>query len=93
MIELIYFMMQHFLQVVILNMLFGLILTLKLIIVGILSKFNLSTKRLNSLTYPEDLKINMLSLFFLLILKLRNHQFFVISTVDIFVVLYKTITN
>ena len=35
---------------VILIMLFGLILTLKLIIVGIFSKFNWSTKRLNSLT-------------------------------------------
>ena len=69
MIELIDFMIQHFLQGVILNMLFGLILTLKLIILGILSNFNLSTKGLNSLTYPVYLKINLLSLPFLLILK------------------------
>ena len=41
------FMIQHFLQGVIHNMLFGLILTVKLIILHILSKFNLSTKGLN----------------------------------------------
>ena len=35
---------------------------------GILSKFNLSTRGLNSLTYPVYLKINLLSLLFLLIL-------------------------
>ena len=62
-------MIQHFLQGVILNMLFGLILTLKLIISGILSKFNLSTNGFNSLTYPVYLKINLLSPTFLLILK------------------------
>ena len=53
MIELIGFMMQQFLPGVTLNMLFGHILTPKLIILGILSKFNLSTRGLNSLTYPE----------------------------------------
>ena len=40
MIEFIDLMMQHLFQGVLLNMLFSLILTLKLIILGILSKFN-----------------------------------------------------
>ena len=35
-------------------------------------KFNLSTRALNSLTYAVYLKINLLSLLFLLILKIRN---------------------
>ena len=35
-------------------------------------KFNLSTRALSSLTYPVYLKINLLSLLFLLILKIRN---------------------
>ena len=50
MIELIDFMVQHFLQGVILNMVSGLLLTLKVAILGILSKFNLSSKGLNSST-------------------------------------------
>ena len=69
MIELIDCMMQHFLPGVTFNMLFGHIWTLKLIMSGILSKFNLSTRGLNSLTYPVYLKINLLSLLFLLIFK------------------------
>ena len=52
MIELIDFMMRQFLLGVILNMLFDLLLTKKFIILCILSKFNLSIKELNSLTYP-----------------------------------------
>ena len=52
MIELIDFMMQQFLLGLILNMLFCYILTQKLIILGILSKFNLSIKELNSLSSP-----------------------------------------
>ena len=88
MIELIDLMIQHFLQGAILNMLFGLILTLKLIILGILSKFNLSTKGLHSLTYPVYLKINLLSLPLLLIRKISNHLLFDISTINLFVVLY-----
>ena len=59
MIELNDVMMQQFLLGVMLNMLFDLILTQKLIILGILSKFNLSIKELNSLTYPIYLKINL----------------------------------
>ena len=47
MIELINLMMQQFILGVILNMLFDLMLTRKLIILGILSKFNLSIKDLN----------------------------------------------
>ena len=45
-------------------------LTLKLIITDIfkISKFNLSMKGLNSLAYPEYLKVNLLSLLFQLIL-------------------------
>ena len=42
MIKPINFMMQHFVQCVISNMLFDLILTQELIILGILSKINLS---------------------------------------------------
>ena len=72
MIELIDFMMQHFLPGVTLNMLFGHKKTPKLNISGILSNFNLSTRGLNSLTYPVYIKINLLSLLFLLILKIRN---------------------
>ena len=93
MIELIDFMMQHFLPGVTLNMLFGHIYTPKLIILGILSKFNLSTRALNSLTYPVYLKINLLSLLFLLILKIRNPLSFVISIINLFLVLFLTITN
>ena len=59
MLELIDFMIQQFLLSVILNMLFDLILTQKLIILCILSKFNLSIKELNSLTYPVYLKIHL----------------------------------
>ena len=66
---------------------------IKLIILGILSKFNLSTRGLNSLTYPVYLKINLLSLLFLLILKIRNPLSFVISIINLFVVLFLTITN
>ena len=51
MIEQIDFMMQQFLPGVTLNMLFGHKKTLKLITLGILSKFNLSTGGLNLLTY------------------------------------------
>ena len=65
MIELIDFMMQQFLLCVTLNMLFGRTQTPKLIIL-------LSTRGLNSLTYPVYLKINLLSLLFLLILKIKN---------------------
>ena len=45
-----------------------------IIISRIISKFNLSTKGLNSLTYPVYLKTNLFSLLFLLILKIRNPQ-------------------
>ena len=69
MIELIYIMMQHFLQVVILNMLFDLIWTLKLITLGIQSKFDLWTKGLNSLSLVDYLKIKQLYPLFLLTLK------------------------
>ena len=57
--ELIDFMMQQFLPGVILNMLSDIILTQKLIILGILSMFNLSIKEMNSLTNPVYLKINL----------------------------------
>ena len=93
MIELIDFMMQQFLPGVTLNMLFGHTYTPKLIILGILSKFNLSTRGLNSLTYPVYLKINLLSLLFLFILKIMNPLIFVISIINLFVVLFLTITN
>ena len=93
MIELIDFMMQQFLPGVTLNMLFDHILIQKLIILDILSKFNLSTRGLYSLTYPVYLKINLLSLLFLLILKIRNPLSFVISIINLFVVLFLTITN
>ena len=59
-------MMQHFLPGVIFNMLFGLIFTLRLIILGILSKLNLSIKGLNSLPYLVYLNVNLLSPLFLL---------------------------
>ena len=67
MIDLVDFMIQQFLLGVILNMLFDLILTLKLFILDISSKFNLSIKESNSLTYPVYLKICLLSLLYLLI--------------------------
>ena len=59
-----------------------------LIILDILSQFNLSTRGWNSLTYPVFLKINLLSLLLLLILKIRNHLSLVISTINLFVVLF-----
>ena len=40
------------------------------------------------LFYPIYLKIKLLSLLFLLILKIRNHLSFFISTINIFVVLF-----
>ena len=83
MIELIDFMMQHFLPDVTFSMLLGHIQTTKLIVLDILSKFNLSTRGLNSLTYQVYLKINLLSLLFLLILKIRNPLSFVISTINL----------
>ena len=51
-------------------------------ILGILSKFNLSTWGLNSLTNLVYLNINLLSLLFLLILKIRNPLSFVISILN-----------
>ena len=65
----------------------------EIIILDILLKFNLSTRGLNSLTYPVYLKINLLFLQFLLILKIRNPLSFVISIINLFVVLFVTITN
>ena len=56
-------------------------------------KIQLSTRELNSLTYPVYLKINLLSLLSLLILKIRNPLSFVISIINLFVVLFLTITN
>ena len=88
MIELIDFIMQQFSLGVILNMLFDLILARTLIIFGILSKFNLSIKELNSLSCPVSLKINLLSLLYLLILKIRSQLIFVIRTINIFAVSY-----
>ena len=46
-------------------------------------KFNLSRMGLNTLIYPVYLKINMLSLLFLLIMKIRNPLSFVISTIKV----------
>ena len=51
MTELIDSMVQHFFQGVILNMAFGLILTLKLTVFNILSNSNLSSKDLSSSIY------------------------------------------
>ena len=73
MIELIDFMMQHYLQEVILNMHFGLLLTGKLIIVGIILKLNLAIKELDYFTYPVYVKIYLLYLLFIHILKRMNH--------------------
>ena len=56
-------------------------------------KIQFVNKGINSLTYPVYLKINLLSLLFLLILKIRNPLSFVISTINLFVVLFLTITN
>ena len=86
MVELINFMMQHFLLGVTLNMLFSPYIDSEIIIFDILSKFNLSTRGLNSLTYTVYLKINLLSLLFLLMFKIRNPLSFVISTINLFVV-------
>ena len=54
MIELIYFKMHHFLQGVILSMIFIILLTMKLNILGILSKFSLSLKGLNVPSIYKD---------------------------------------
>ena len=91
MIELIILMMQHFLQGGLLNTLFGILYKLKLFTFGTLLKFNCQENDL--LTYPVYLKINMLSLLFLRILKIRNHLLSVISTIRIFLVLNLTITH
>ena len=56
-------MMQHFFSGVTLNMLFGHIYTLKLIILDILSKLDLLTRGLNSLTYPVYLMIYIYVIF------------------------------
>ena len=61
--------------------------------ISILSKFHLSRRGLNLLTYPVYLKINLLSLLFLLILKIRSPLLFVISVINLFVVLFLTLTN
>ena len=45
------------------------------------------------INYPVYLKINLLSLLFLLILKIRNPLSFVISMINLFVLLFLTITN
>ena len=58
---------------------------------GILSKFNLSIR--NALTYPVYLKINLLSLLFPLILKIRNPLSSVVSIINLFVVLFFNIAN
>ena len=81
-------MMQQFVISVKLNVPFDLFLTQKLIILGILSKLNLPIKELKSITFPVYLKINLLLLLFLLILKIMYRLLFVISTINIFVVLY-----
>ena len=57
------------------------------------SKFNLSKRGYNSLTYPVCLKTNLLSLQFLLILKIKNPLSFVTSIINLFVVLFLTKTN
>ena len=56
-------------------------------------KIQLSTRGLNSLTCPVYLKMNLFSLLFLLILKIRNPLSFVISIINLFIVLSLTITN
>ena len=56
-------------------------------------KIQFVNKGLNSLTYPVYLKINLLSLLFLLILKIKNPLSFVIIIINLFVVLFLTITN
>ena len=58
------------------------------LILDILSKLNLSIRGLSSLIYPVYLKINLFSLLFLLILNIRNHPSFAISTINIFILLF-----
>ena len=72
-------MMQEFLLCVLLNILFDLLLTRKLILSGILSEFNLSIKELNTLTCPPPPPVYSL---FLLILKIRNRLLFVIRIIN-----------
>ena len=80
MIELIDFMMQHFLPGVTQHALWPYV-DMKLIILDILSKFDLSTMGLNSLTYLVYLKINVLSLLFLLILKIKIKMLYLTSLI------------
>ena len=49
--------------------------------------------RRSKVTDYAALKINLLSLLFLLFLKIRNPLSFVISIINLFVVLFLTITN
>ena len=88
MTELVDFIMQQVLLFVLLSMLFELILTQKLNIIGILLKINLSRKEFNSLTYPVYLNIKSVSFIHLLILKIRNPLLFVKITISLFILLY-----
>ena len=49
-------------------------------------KIQFATRGLNSLTYPVYLKINLLSLLFLLTLKVRNPLSFVISIINLLLI-------
>ena len=71
-------------------MLLDLLLTQRLIILGTLSKFSLTRKELNLLTYPVYLKVNLYCLLNLLILKIRNRLLCVINTIK---PIHRTVLN
>ena len=56
-------------------------------------KIQFVNKGIEFINLPSIFKANLLSLLFLLILKIRNPLSFVISIINLFVVLFLTITN
>ena len=56
-------------------------------------KIHFVNKGIEFIYLPSTIKDNLLSLLFLLILKIRNLLSFVISIINLFVVLFLTITN
>ena len=94
MIELIDFMMQHFLPSVTLNMIFGPYIDSEINYNRYFIKIQFVNKGIEFINLPSISKIiYLLSLLFLLILKIRNPIVFVISMINIFVVLFLTVTN
>ena len=87
MIELIVLIMQHFLRGVILNMLFGFIVSETYHIRHFIN-VQFVIKGIEIINLPSILKIHLLSRLFLLHLKILNQISFIKSTINLFVLLY-----